>query len=278
MSGILIEDVWKEYGDQIVLERVSLAIAPRAFVALVGPSGCGKTTFLRLLLGEERPTRGRILVDGAPLPPEPGPDRGVVFQRYSVFPHLTVLGNVLLPRELERRRFTARLFGAARRRAEAEARALLAEVGLAGQEAKYPAALSGGMQQRLALAQALMRRPRILLLDEPFGALDPGIRADIHALTRRLWHETDLTVVMVTHDLREAFSLATRVVAFERRRDRPEERERYGASITRDLDVWPKRVAGQPPPHPVPTGQPRVAEATQSCSILQLSSGSQEPA
>ena len=278
MSGILIEDVWKEYGDQIVLERVSLAIAPRAFVALVGPSGCGKTTFLRLLLGEERPTRGRILVDGAPLPPEPGPDRGVVFQRYSVFPHLTVLGNVLLPRELERRRFTARLFGAARRRAEAEARALLAEVGLAGQEAKYPAALSGGMQQRLALAQALVRRPRILLLDEPFGALDPGIRADIHALTRRLWHETDLTVVMVTHDLREAFSLATRVVAFERRRDRPEERERYGASITRDLDVWPKRVAGQPPPLPVPTGQPRGAEATQGCSILQLSAASQEPA
>ena len=256
MRGILIEDVWKQYGDQIVLERVSLAIAPRAFVALVGPSGCGKTTFLRLLLGEERPTRGRILVDGAPLPPEPGPDRGVVFQRYSVFPHLTVLGNVLLPRELERRRFTARLFGAARRRAEAEARALLAEVGLAGQEAKHPAALSGGMQQRLALAQALMRRPRILLLDEPFGALDPGIRADIHALTRRLWHETDLTVIMVTHDLREAFSLATRVVAFERGRDPSEGRGCRGASITRDLDVWPKRVAGQPRPHAVPTRAP----------------------
>ena len=247
MSGIAVEDVWQEYGDQIVLERISLTIAPRAFVALVGPSGCGKTTFLRLLLGAERPTRGRILLDGRPMASEPGPDRGVVFQRYSVFPHLTVLGNVLLPRALERSPVTARLFGAARRRAESEARALLAEVGLAGSEDRYPAALSGGMQQRLALAQALMRRPRILLLDEPFGALDPGIRADIHVLTRRLWHETDMTVVMVTHDLREAFSLATRVIAFERRRDRPEERQRYGASITRDLDVWPKRIAGQPP-------------------------------
>ena len=247
-GGILVEDVWKEYRDQIVLERVTLAIAPRAFVALVGPSGCGKTTFLRLLLGEEQPTRGRILVDGRPLPAEPGPDRGIVFQRYSVFPHLTVLGNVLLPCELEAAPATARLFGAARRSAVEKAHALLDEVGLAGSEGKYPSALSGGMQQRLALAQALMRRPKILLLDEPFGALDPGIRADIHALTRRLWHECDLTVVMVTHDLREAFSLATRVVAFERKRDRPEERARYGASITRDLDVWPKRVAGQPQP------------------------------
>ncbi len=254
MTGIVVDDVWKEYGDQIVLERVCLAIAPRAFVALVGPSGCGKSTFLRMLLGDERPSRGRILVDGVPLAEEPGPDRGIVFQRYSVFPHLTVLGNVLLPRELERAPATARLFGAARRRAEEEARDLLAEVGLAGSEDKYPAALSGGMQQRLALAQAVIRRPKILLLDEPFGALDPGIRADIHALTRRLWHEGDLTVVMVTHDLREAFSLATRVVAFERRRDRPEERERYGATVTRDLEVWPKRVAGQPAPLPADRG------------------------
>ena len=262
MSGIAVEDVWQEYGDQIVLERISLTIAPRAFVALVGPSGCGKTTFLRLLLGAERPTRGRILLDGRPMAAEPGPDRGVVFQRYSVFPHLTVLGNVLLPRALELSPVTARLFGAARRRAEQEARALLAEVGLAGSEDRYPAALSGGMQQRLALAQTLMRRPRILLLDEPFGALDPGIRADIHVLTRRLWHETDMTVVMVTHDLREAFSLATRVIAFERRRDRPEERQRYGASITRDLEVWPKRIAGQPLEGARPTPSPAGSRPT----------------
>jgi NitT/TauT family transport system ATP-binding protein len=99
------------------------------------------------------------------------------------------------------------------------------------------------MQQRLALAQAVMREPKILLLDEPFGALDPGIRADIHVLMRRLWNETDLTVVMVTHDLSEAFRLATRVIAFERDRNRPEERERYGATISRDLEIFPRRKA-----------------------------------
>ena len=150
----------------------------------------------------------------APLKPETGCDRGVVFQRYSVFPHLTVLQNVLLGRELQHARWAGRLFGAAKRAATDEAMALLAEVGLAGHEGKYPAALSGGMQQRLALAQAVMRAPKILLLDEPFGALDPGIRAEIHVLMRRLWNETELTVVMVTHDLSEAFRLATRVIGY----------------------------------------------------------------
>jgi NitT/TauT family transport system ATP-binding protein len=245
---IEVKNVWKEYGDQVVLERISLAIEPRAFVALVGPSGCGKTTFLKLLLGEERPTQGTITLDGKPLSPEPGPDRGVVFQRYSVFPHLTVLGNVLLGKEFQARKFTARLTGTARRAAIEQSRALIAEVGLAASEDKYPAQLSGGMQQRLALAQALIMRPRVLLLDEPFGALDPGIRADIHVLMRRLWNETDLTVVMVTHDMREAFTLATRVIAFERPRsagDTPfADRERYGANLGSDIQVWPRRVAG----------------------------------
>jgi NitT/TauT family transport system ATP-binding protein len=245
MSELKIERVWKEYGDQIVLEDVSLTVASRAFVALVGPSGCGKSTFLRMLLGQEQPTRGKILLDGEPLPPEPGPDRGVVFQRYSVFPHLTVLGNVLLGKELTAARYRAKLFGPARRDAIAEARQLIAEVGIAGSESKYPAQLSGGMQQRLALAQALIMKPKVLLLDEPFGALDPGIRAEIHTLMKRLWHETQMTVVMVTHDMREAFTLASRVVAFERRRDRPEEKERYGATITKDISIWPPRLAGQ---------------------------------
>jgi NitT/TauT family transport system ATP-binding protein len=243
MSAIRFEDVWKEYGDHIVLERITLDVASRAFIALVGPSGCGKTTFLRMLLGEESPTRGQILVDGTPLKPEPDADRGVVFQRYSVFPHLTVLQNVLLGRELQHAKLTGRLFGAARRAAIDEVMALLAEVGLSGHEHKYPASLSGGMQQRLALAQAIMRGPKILLLDEPFGALDPGIRADIHVLMKRLWNETELTVVMVTHDLSEAFRLATRVIAFDRSRTRPEERERFGATITRDLEIYPRRIA-----------------------------------
>jgi NitT/TauT family transport system ATP-binding protein len=245
MSELVISDLWKEYGDQIVLERVSLTVASRAFVALVGPSGCGKSTFLRLLLGQEQPTKGTILLDGTALPHEPGPDRGVVFQRYSVFPHLTVLGNVMLGLELSASRYRAKLFGAARRHAQEEARQMIAEVGLTGSEGKYPAQLSGGMQQRLALAQALIMKPKVLLLDEPFGALDPGIRAEIHRLMKRLWNETQMTVVMVTHDMREAFTLASRVVAFERPRDRPEEKERYGATITRDISIWPPRLAGQ---------------------------------
>lgn len=159
MTALSISHLWKEYGDQIVLEDVSIDIAPRSFVALVGPSGCGKTTFLRLLLGQEVPTRGRILIDGQPLPPEPGPDRGVVYQRYSVFPHLTVLRNVMLGPEMRASRFLGRRFGAARRALADEACAMLAEVGLAGSEQKYPAQLSGGMQQRLALAQTLTMRP-----------------------------------------------------------------------------------------------------------------------
>jgi NitT/TauT family transport system ATP-binding protein len=246
MSELIIENVWKEYGDQIVLENVSLTVASRAFVALVGPSGCGKSTFLRMLLGQERATKGTLLIDGEPLPAEPGPDRGVVFQRYSVFPHLTVLANVLLSKELTGSKYTAKLFGLARRSAVEEARQLIAEVGLSGAEGKYPAQLSGGMQQRLALAQALIMKPKVLLLDEPFGALDPGIRAEIHTLMKRLWNETQMTVVMVTHDMREAFTLATRVVAFERPRDRPEEKQRYGATITKDIAIWPPRRAGEP--------------------------------
>jgi NitT/TauT family transport system ATP-binding protein len=244
MSHIKVENVWKEYGEQIVLEDINFEIASRDFLILVGPSGCGKTTFLRMLLGEDAPTRGRITLDDKPLVAEPDADRGVVFQRYSVFPHLTALGNVMLGAELAESRFLGRLFGARRRLAAEKAASLLAEVGLAGAESKYPAAMSGGMQQRLALAQALMRQPKVLLLDEPFGALDPGIRADIQALMRRLWNQTDLTVVMVTHDLPEAFRLGTRILAFERKRDRAEERARYGATLAKEIRIWPPRVAG----------------------------------
>ena len=244
MTALALKNVWKEYGDQVVLENLTLDIAPRSFVALVGPSGCGKSTLLRLLLGQEQVTRGAITLDDTPLPHEPGPNRGVVYQRYSVFPHLTVLGNVMLGPEFQESRFWGRSFGAGRRRLADTARQMIADVGLAGSEEKYPAQLSGGMQQRLALAQALMMQPRVLLLDEPFGALDPGIRSDIHHLMKRLWNELPMTVVMVTHDLREAFTLGTRVVALGRTRDRPEEAERYGASITKDIDIWPPRRAG----------------------------------
>lgn len=267
MSAITVENLWKEYGDQVVLENVSVEIADRAFVALVGPSGCGKTTFLRMLLGQEQPTRGRILLDGEPLPAEPGPDRGVVYQRYSVFPHLTVLGNVILGPELRLSRLTGRVRGGARSRLIEEARALIAEVGLAGSEDRYPAQLSGGMQQRLALAQALMMKPRVLLLDEPFGALDPGIRSDIHLLMKRLWNELPMTAIMVTHDLREAFTLASRIIALERLRNRPEESERYGATITRDIAIWPPRIAGRRTKFDPPPAAPARTETTPARAI-----------
>jgi NitT/TauT family transport system ATP-binding protein len=235
--ALSFRDVWVEYGDQVVLERLNLDIAAGAFVSIVGPSGAGKSTFLRLVLGQERPTRGTITIDGRPLPPEPRPDRGIVFQRYSVFPHLTVLKNVLIGLEFEGSPLLARLSGRGRREAIAVSEALIEAVGLSAHRDKYPSALSGGMQQRLAIAQALARRPQVLLLDEPFGALDPGTRAQMHALIRPLWRERGMTVVMVTHDIKEAFALGTRLIALNRYRIDPQAPGRYGATITYDFDL-----------------------------------------
>ena len=237
MSEIIVRDLWLEYGDQIVLERINLKIAAGGFISLVGPSGAGKSSFLRMILGQERPTRGRIVLDGKPLPGEPGPDRGVVFQRYSVFPHLSVLRNVLVGFEFEGSPLLGQLRGAARKDAKAKSLALLEEVGLAQHADKYPSALSGGMQQRLAIAQALARKPRVLLLDEPFGALDPGTRIQMHQLIKTLWKDCGMTVIMVTHDIKEAFGLGTRVIAFDRPRKDPQAADRYGATITYDLDL-----------------------------------------
>jgi NitT/TauT family transport system ATP-binding protein len=237
VSAITVENVWVEFGDQIVIENLNLEIASGSFVGIVGPSGCGKSTFLRMVLGQDRPTRGRLTLDGKPLPDEPGPDRGVVFQRYSVFPHLTVLGNVLLAYELAEAPVVGRLFGAARRRAIEKSDALIQAVGLSHHRDKHPSALSGGMQQRLAIAQALAKDPKVLLLDEPFGALDPGTRAQMHALLKPLWAKLGMTIIMVTHDLKEAFNLGTRVVAFDKVRHDPQAPGRFGARVTYDLDL-----------------------------------------
>jgi NitT/TauT family transport system ATP-binding protein len=237
------EDVWVEYGDKVVLERVSLDIAEGSFVSVVGPSGSGKSTFLRLILGQEGPTKGRILLDGTPLTAECHPDRGVVFQRYSVFPHLTAVRNVAFGLECDASPLLGKLFGGSGRAARTKAAEMLAAVGLEHNLDVYPAQMSGGMQQRLAIAQALIKHPRVLLLDEPFGALDPGIRNDMHTLVTRLWREHGLTIVMVTHDIKEAFKLGTRVLAFDKRRVDPHAPHRFGATAVYDMPVTRKRVA-----------------------------------
>ena len=242
MTQVSVRNLWMEYDGQIVLEKVNFEVDAHSFVSIVGPSGCGKSTLLRLLLSQERPSRGEILVDGEPLPLNPDPDRGVVFQKYSVFPHLTALENVMIGLEFEQGGVFGRLYGKAKRRAKENAMHHLEGVGLADSAHKYPAALSGGMQQRLAIAQALIKKPRILLLDEPFGALDPGIRSEVHDLMLRLWWETKMTIFMVTHDLKEAFYLGTRVIALDRTRNREEERERYGASIIFDTPSEPAPI------------------------------------
>jgi len=238
LSALLsLRDVWVEYGDKIVLERMTLDVEAGSFISIIGPSGAGKSSLLRIILGQEAATRGAILLDGTPLTPECGPDRGVVFQRYSVFPHLSVLRNTVFGLECAKAPLSARLFGAARRAAMDEAIEMLNAVGLGDSLHLYPAQMSGGMQQRLAIAQALIKRPRILLLDEPFGALDPGIRADMHLLITRLWRDYSLTIVMVTHDIHEAFALGTRVIALDKRRHDPHAPHRFGATAVYDLPL-----------------------------------------
>jgi NitT/TauT family transport system ATP-binding protein len=237
MAAVSVRNVWKRYGDQVVLENLKLEVAEHEFVTIVGASGCGKSTFLRLLLGTEQPSSGSILIDGRPIRAEPDPTRGIVFQRYSLFPHLTALGNLVLGLELRRSRVLGRLFGARRRAAISAAAQMLEAVGLGAARDRYPAQLSGGMQQRLAIAQAVICEPRILLLDEPFGALDPGITGDMHALIRKLWSEHRMTVFMVSHDIRESFQLGTRLLTFDRLRHDPQAPEAYGASITYDIPL-----------------------------------------
>jgi NitT/TauT family transport system ATP-binding protein len=234
---ITVRNLWKEYSDQVVLERLNISVDEGEFVTIVGASGCGKTTFLKMLLGTENPSRGKIMLEGKPIPDEPNEDRGIVFQKYSVFPHLTVLGNVEIAKELEGSWFSGRLFGRRKKQLREQAIAMLEAVGLSHALHKYPHQLSGGMQQRLAIAQSLIKKPKILLLDEPFGALDPGIRKDMHQLVLSLWREHNLTVFMITHDLQEGFYLGTRLWVFDKVRFDPQAQHAFGAQITYDLPV-----------------------------------------
>ncbi|WP_422370715.1 ABC transporter ATP-binding protein [Hoeflea sp.] len=243
---IAVHGVGKSYGGAIILEGVSLEVEAGSFCTVVGASGCGKSTFLRMLLSQEKPDRGAILLDGEPIPAEPTEDRGIVFQRYSVFPHLSVEDNLILADEFANAPKLGRVFGAKRKTMRSTVDKTLEAIGLASSRKSYPAQLSGGMQQRLAIAQALLKKPDVLLMDEPFGALDPGTRVDMHALLLDLWRERGMTVFMVTHDIHEAFKLGTRVLVFDKRRHDPHAPQRYGATITYDLPLDRRKASSVP--------------------------------
>lgn len=201
-----IEDIYKYYGDKLILDNIDLSVREGELCTVVGPSGCGKSTLLRLILGQEQPTEGSLTIDGKPAG-FPTPKRGIVYQRYSLYPHLSVLDNVMMGMNLTHGFFERRR---RRKQFEEEARNYLQRVRLAEHADKYPHELSGGMQQRAAIAQALIMKPRILLMDEPFGALDPQTREDMQMFLLELWEQKKMTVFFVTHDLEEAVYLATR--------------------------------------------------------------------
>ncbi|RVU39646.1 ABC transporter ATP-binding protein [Hwanghaeella grinnelliae] len=243
MTEIAIKNVFKEYNRNPILERVNVTLPDHEFCLILGSSGAGKSTLLRMLLSQETPSRGEILIDGEPIDVEPQADRGVVFQRYSVFPHKTVLDNVLAGPSFRESRFFGRLFGNRKAKLRDRAMELLDQVGLSDAADKYPVQLSGGMQQRLAIAQALIMEPKVLLLDEPFGALDQSTKKSMHKLILDLWNANKMTIVMVTHDIQEAFTLGTRVLMVDKQRRDPQAPEAYGSTIVHDLRLDPARKA-----------------------------------
>lgn len=222
-----------------VLDHIDLDIEPGEFVTVIGQTGSGKTTLLRLALGQELPTRGRVLMDGIEIR-EPDRHRGYVPQKYSLFPDKTVLDNVTFGLEVQHFSLLGRItpaFFRARRRFRQEALEQLACMGLRKCDAsKYPDELSGGMQQRVAIAQALISRPRILLMDEAFSALDPQTRAGMQDLLLDLWRATGMTILFVTHNIAEAVYLGTRVVALAKDKP-PENAEQKGSHIVLDMQM-----------------------------------------
>ena len=236
MSYVDIQGISKAYGPRTIIENINQSVDRGQFISIVGASGCGKSTFLRLLLAQEQPTSGEIHIDGAPMAKEPGRDHGIVFQRYSVFPHMKVLENLVAAKGFGAT-FFGRLPGPERDAAQAEAMETLKRIGLDHVARQYPADLSGGMLQRLAIAQALAGEPKILLLDEPFGALDPGTKLVMHDFLQELRDETNMTVFMITHDLEEAFKLGDRVWAFDKPVWDLEDPEANAATITYDFDA-----------------------------------------
>jgi len=189
------------------VDDVNLTIAPRSIVALIGPSGCGKSTLLNMIAGLYRPTVGKVMYDGDKVT-DVNTDVGYMTQKDNLLPWRSVIDNIALPLELT---------GTSREARYAQARALIQQVGLDGFEDKYPSSLSGGMRKRVSLARMLLYRPKTLLLDEPFAALDAQLRLAMHDLLLKLWTEQQQTIVLVTHDLVEAITLADRVVVFTKR-------------------------------------------------------------
>ena len=208
------QDVWLAYNEQLLrenhfaVEAIDLQVGRGEFIAIVGPSGCGKSTFMKLTTGLKMPSMGKIRIDGQPVT---GPLKisGMAFQAPSLLPWRTTVDNVLLPLEIvEPYRST---FRAKRKEYEERARRLLQKVGLACYEDKFPWQLSGGMQQRASICRALIHEPKMLLLDEPFGALDAFTREELWCILRDLWTEQQFNVILVTHDLRESVFLADTV-------------------------------------------------------------------
>jgi len=188
--------------EHTTLDGISFQIHRREFLCVLGPSGCGKSTLIRIIAGLDTPTAGDVLLDGKKVE-GPGPDRGMVFQGYTLFPWLTVKKNVM---------FGLRMAGRSPNVAESEAREWINLVGLSKFENSYPHQLSGGMKQRVAIARALANRPRILLMDEPFGALDAQTRAQMQSHLLEIWKNVDVTILFITHDLDEAVYLSDRIL------------------------------------------------------------------
>jgi NitT/TauT family transport system ATP-binding protein len=236
MALIEIENLCVAYGtpSHPILSNINLSIEKGEFVCLLGQTGCGKSTLLKLVLGAEMPASGRILIDGVEHN-QPDRARGYVPQKYSLFPDKTVLDNITFGPEVAEfnllTRFTPRYLRR-RRQLRQEALGYVQRMGLHEEDAgKYPHQLSGGMQQRVAIAQTLVTNPSILLMDEAFSALDPGTRKDMQCLIRKLWHDTRITVLFVTHNTQEALDLGSRVLVLAK------EMPDTGARIAMDLPI-----------------------------------------
>jgi NitT/TauT family transport system ATP-binding protein len=227
LDGVSKRFVTRAGDDVAALEDVTLEIRPNEFVCLVGPSGCGKSTLLRLVAGLLPPSAGTVTIGTSPVT-EPRADTGIVFQAPTLLPWATVLDNVLFPVDM-----MGKLDAAARRRAQA----LLELVGLTGFEGKYPRELSGGMQQRAGICRALVHDPDILLMDEPFGALDALTREELTMEVLRIWREQPKTILFVTHSIPEAVLLADRVVVMSARPGRIAEIIEVGLPRPRDFDM-----------------------------------------